>query len=555
MITVNPNPLVANGQLINFELKAQVPEKLVRDKQTYKLDIYYEYGLKREDLATYSFKFGEFLYEGGTPTVVRSLSFPYAPAKNPGRLMVQGRAMDNEKGDVRYTEARQVATGLVTTPLLLVRNNEFSFISDSFKEAVNQPGTVVFYFGKDKSTLQTSQGPEEDALQQYVLDNVSTQQITITASQSPDETGTTLAQKRAKALEEYYRKKLKTLDYSGKKVDIQTKVAPLSLDLLTAKLKTAPINYQEKQAALDVLASSRTEQEKLQALQQLPVFTYVKEYIYPSLRSAQLEVDYNRSRKSDYELFILAKKVATDKTTPDQLSEDELQYAATLTPLLAEKRRLYEAAVKTTDKWPAYYNLGVVYNEMARKEYRKEAKLALLNSAVQNLTYAGFRNPSAQTYYSLASAYHQLGNVTEALKNYEYAIRLGGDEQLLQQVFADKAAMEIEAGQFDAAVTSLTYAGDSYQTNMNLGLSYLLKENYEGAEDYYQKALAKKPNDALAYYSLAVIGARTKNEQQLEQNLRRAVNTDRSFIEKAINDLEFEAYRDKAPYKDALLRH
>jgi len=554
VITVTPNPLVANGQYVNFELKAQVPAQLVREKQTYKLDIYYEYGLKREEVATYSFQFGEFIYEHSMPTVIRPLAFPYAPEKNNGRLMVQGRIIDNGDGDIRYTHAKQVATGLVTTPLLLVRNNAFGFIPESYTEKANQPGKLTFYFDENKATLSSSLGDNIKVLEQYVLDNVSTQKITITASQAPGETGTDLAQRRAEALEDLYREKLNTLDYSDKKVNVTTRVKAAGNELLAQKLRASPIAKAEKREALSIVNSNRSQAEKLKALQQLPVYGYIAEYIYPSMRSAQIEINYNRSRKSDYELYILAKKIAEEKIAADVLTEEELQYAATLTPLLNEKRRFYEAAVKSTDKWPAYYNLGVVYNEMARKEYRPAARQSLLSRAVHNLTYAGFRNPTASVYYSLASAYHQRGEMLEALQYYNYAIKLGGDEAMLQQVFADKAALEIETGQYDEAITSLKYAGDSYQTQMNLGLSYLLKENYEGAQRFYTQALEQKPNDPLAFYSLALIGARTRNEQMLEQNLRRAVKGDSSFMEKAINDREFEAYHDTAAYKDALLR-
>ncbi|GAB3813169.1 hypothetical protein GCM10028895_04930 [Pontibacter rugosus] len=272
------------------------------------------------------------------------------------------------------------------------------------------------------------------------------------------------------------------------------------------------------------------------------------------MRAAEVQVDYNRSRKPDYELYVLAKQIAAEKADADALTEEELQYAATLTPLLDEKRKLYEAAVKTTDKWPAYYNLGVVYKEMAEKDYRPKAKQALLAKAIHNLTYAGFRNPSAKVYYSLASAYHQHEDYMEALQSYEYAIKQGGTPEQLQVIFADKAALEIQTGQYDEAIKSLRYAYDNYQTNMNLGLSYLLKENYEGAEGFYKKALEQQPNDALASYSLAVVGARTQNEQMLEENLRRAVNADSSYTQKAIDDLEFAAFREKAAYKDALIR-
>lgn len=550
-VTVQPNPLAANGQQVNFELRAQVPEKLVKDKHTYKLDIYYEYGLERENIATYNFRFGEFIYEGGEPTITKELSFPYTPEKNKGRLMVQGRAIDNKDGDVRYTDPKQVATGLVTTPLLLVRNNDFNFIPDTYKDKASQPAKFAFFFEENQAKLRSNLGARLQVLDQYVLDNVDAQTITITASQSPDETGTKLAEKRAQTLEDYYRKKLKTLDYSGKKVDIQTSVQKADLDLLVQRLQASALPKEEKQEALAILSSDQSQSEKIKALKQTQAYDYIERYIYPGLRTASVEFNYNRSRKPDYQLYILAKKIAEEKADADELTEEELQYAATLTPLLAEKRKLYEAAVKSTDKWPAYYNLGVVYNEMARKDYRPEAKKALLDKAIHNLSFAGFRNPTPQVYYSLASAYHQRGDMLEALQYYDYAIKLGAEEAVLQRIFADKAALEIEIGQYDDAIASLRYAGDSYQTNMNLGLSYMLKENYEGAERFYTRALELKPDDALAYYSMALLGARAQNEALLKHGLYRAIQADRSYMERAIDDPEFEAYRKKDAYKDA----
>lgn len=554
-VTVVPSPLTTNGESVNFELKAQVPEKLVREKEVYKLDVYYEYGNeKRENIGTYNFEFGEFLYEDQKPTITKQLSFPYTPEKSTGRLMVQGRAIDKKDNDIAYTDPKQVAIGLNTTPLLLVRNNDFTFTADKYAEDADSTGKLIFYFEQNQSKLDDLSDNKLKVLDQYALDNVPSQSIIITGMRAPGEKNGNLAKKRAQTLEQQYRQKIKNLDYSGKKVDITTKVQENTLELLQGKIEATALPKTQKQEVLAILQGEQSEQEKLQALQQTEAFSYLQKYVYPSLQAAQVEFNYNRSRRPDYELYVMAQRIANEEVDADELTEEELQHAATLTPILTEKRKLYEAAVKTTDKWPAYYNLGVVYNEMAHKEYRPAAKKALLEKAIHNLTFAGYRNPTAHIFYSLASAYHQLGKYEQALENYNYAVTLGGEEEMLQSIFADKAALEIETGRYDDAIESLRYAGNSYQTNMNLGLSYLLKENYEGAKDFYMKALEQKPDDALAYYSLAILGARTENEQMLEQGLRRAVNADNSYMQKAISDMEFEAYRDKQAYKDALIR-
>ncbi|WP_299824530.1 tetratricopeptide repeat protein [uncultured Pontibacter sp.] len=555
-ITVQPNPLVANGQLVTFDIKGQVPQKLIREKQRYKLDVYYEYDQlqARENLGSLNFEFGEFAYEQHVPTIARQMSFNYAPKKEKGRLMVQGMAIDKKNGNVKYADPKQIATGLNTTPLLLVRNNAYDFVPDTYKEESEKPAALTFYFEENQAKLRTYLGSNLEVLDKYISDNVASQSITVTASQAPGETGSNMAQARARALESYYRQQLQIYDYSNKKVSIKISLQPNTLALLQEKVQASALSKQEKQEVLDILNSSKPEKDKVQALEKAKASDYLQQYIYPVMRTAEVTFDYNRNRKADYELYLLAKKIAEEKVTADVLTEEELQHAATLTPLLNEKRKFYEAAIKSTDKWPVYYNLGVVYTEMARKDYRAKAKQALLAKAIHNLTFAGFRNPTAKVYYSLASAYHQRNDFLEALQYYDYAIKLGGSEEELQRVFADKAALEIEIGQYDDAIESLRYAGDNYQTNMNMGLSYLLKENYEGAQEFYTTALEKKPGDALAYYSLAILGARTQNEQQLESNLRRAVRADQAYTQKAINDLEFDSYRDKAAYKDALIR-
>ncbi|MFD2247678.1 tetratricopeptide repeat protein [Pontibacter ruber] len=554
-ISVQPNPLAASGNEVSFEMKASVPEKLIKKKHRYKLEVYYEYGEeKRDELGSFNFEFGEFIYEDGKPTITKVLAFPYDPKKDKGRLMVQGLAIDKRDDDVKYTEPQQVAAGLLTTPLLMVRNNEVTYIPDNYAEEAAGPTVLSFFFEQDQAKLRNYIGSNLQALEQYTMDNVGEQKIKIVAGQSPDEAGSGLAKKRAKVLEDYYRSKVKALDYSGKKIDLQTRVEEQNWKLLVQKVKTSALPKAQVQEVAAIVQSKKTDREKQKALEQTEAYDYLQQYVYPTMRYADVEINYNRSRKSNYELYLLAQKIANETADADVLTEEELQHAATLTPLLDEKRKLYEAAVKTTDKWPAYHNLGKVYIEMARKDYRPKAKKALLAKAIHNLTFAGFRNPKAEVYYSLASGYHVRGDKLEALQYYDYAIKLGGSKELLQRIFADKAALEIEIGQYDDAIESLRYAGDSYQTNMNLGLSYLLKENYEGAVEFYNRALEQQPGDALAYYSLAIIGARTKNEQMLSENLRRAVRADKTYTQKAIADKEFEAYHNKPPYEDALIR-
>lgn len=557
-IEVNPNPLVANGEEVVFEMKASLPENMLRKNQDYryKIDVVYEAaGQQREHLGALNFDIGNYLYENKRPTITQEFSFPYAPQKNKGKLLVQGTVIDKRKRDrVAYTSEQQVATGLNTTALLMVRNNAYTYVPDKYKEYAEGPGTLLFYFDENQFAAKNYLGENLPVLDQYAMDTVKRQTVKVIGSQAPNERGADLAQKRAKALADYYRTKAALLDYSGKKVDISTEVESTDWTTLLERVNKSALPKAQKQEVTAILQGTGTEKQKADALQKTAAFDYISRYIYPTMRFARVEVDYNRARKSDYELYLLARRIADDSISAHALTAEELQYAATLTPLLAERRKLYEAAVKTTDKWPAYYNLGVVYTEMARKEYRPKAKEALLDKAIHNLNFAGFRHPTADVNYALASAYHLRGERDKALQIYDYALKLDAEQALLHRIFTDKAALEMEMGRYDEAIRSLTYSGDDYQTNMNLGLSYLLKENYEGARQYYEKALELKDEDPLAHYSLAVVGARMQNEGMVRIHLRRAVQRDRSYMERAFDDPEFSAYHGKQSFREGMVR-
>ncbi len=554
-ITVQPGPLVANGQMVNFEIKASVPANIIKDDFRYKLDVYYEYGQQqREQIGAFNFEFGEFIYEKGRPTITKQFSFPYTIYKDKGKLYAQGIAINKKKDKQKYTERQEIAKGLITTPMLYVRNNSLSLLPDSYKPNAAESSILPFYFEPGETKLKNYLGSNLQVLDQYILDNVSSQLVIIKASQSPDEFAKNIALYRGITLKEYYLNKVKTLDYAGKKLRVKITTAKTDWNLLLSKLQASALPKPQVAEVTAIVKSKQSNADKAHALEKTAAYDYLQQYVYPAMRYAEVSINYNRYRKSNYELFILARKIANQQADADVLTDAELQYAASLTPLLAEKKKLYEAAVQTTDKWPAYYNLGVIYVEMARKDHRQKARQALLARAIQNLTYAGFRNPTAEVYYGLASAYHVRGDKLEALQYYDYALKLGGSKEVQQRVFSDKAALEIEIGQYDDAVESLSYAGDSYQTNVNLGLIYLLKENYEGAQSYYSRALEHKPDDALAYYCLALIGARTRQDQMLTDNLRKAVKADKSFTAKAIEDIEFGHYHGQPAFEDALSR-
>ena len=556
-ITVTPQVLEVSGNDVTFEIKAQIPAKLVGKKPTYSLNLLYFYGQKYSDpVGKLNFIPGEFVYENNLPTITRQITFPFSPQKPRGTLLAYAQA-SRKKGRAARSRNFPLATGIITTSKMVVKTNEVTPTPDDYRKGVSEPQTLTFFFDEGQSGLRDYLGTNVSVLQELIESNYKTTKVEIIASHSPEDgdfKDPGLARDRAEMLEKHIKHQIDVNSYvnSNKNIEYTVKTEVRNWEKFLKQVQLSALSADQIAEILDIVNSDDPYKEKTEQLKKLNSYEYLQLYIYPVLRYADVRITYEIPQKLDSEIYLLSKKIVENQETADKLTEEELRYSATLTPLLSEKRKIYQAAAENTLKWQAFNNLGVTYIQMAQKELNPKVKDKLLNEAIVNLTYAAHRNPSARLFYNLASAHHLKGNNTEALYNYDYAIKHGGPVPLLQQVFADKAALEIETGNLDDAIVSLSYAGPGYQNVMNKGLIYLLKGNYEGAQGYYEQALMLKPNDAQAYYNLAVVAARAKQENQLATNLRSATRLEPKFTAKAIDDPEFRSYLTSPVFRDAL---
>jgi tetratricopeptide (TPR) repeat protein len=338
-----------------------------------------------------------------------------------------------------------------------------------------------------------------------------------------------------------------------KSIDFETFAYRRRWDLFLNKVQESALKPDQIDSVVMIVNDTRgTFAQKEKQLHKLSFFDYLEEYVYPVLRFGTVAVQYTAPPRYDSEVYLLSKKIVEKAAETDALTPEELRYSATLTPLLAEKQRIYETAVATTGRWEAYHNLAVVLLLRSEKEITEKAIRAYQRRAATYFTLAAHRNPTAELFFRVATAFHRAGDQLEALQNYDYAIKLGGPRPVLEKVFSDKAALEIEIGQLDDALRSLSFGSKSYQNTMNLALIYLIKQNYDGAMKLYQEALAQKPNDALAYYCMAVVAARARDENLVGTHLRQAVNLDRAFAQRAVEDLEFSGYTSSKSFLEAL---
>ena len=142
---------------------------------------------------------------------------------------------------------------------------------------------------------------------------------------------------------------------------------------------------------------------------------------------------------------------------------------------------------------------------------------------------------------SFAAASRLNPSATEPQMNLGLVALVNKDFRQANQKFGNAAGLE-ELG--DALGTYYIMTGDNSAAvkafgntkSNNAALAQILTKDYSKAKS----TLAGITNpDANTYYLLAILGARTNNDQMITTNLRQAAKLDKSVIERAKSDLEF----------------
>ncbi len=577
-LSVAPRVLEAAGDDVPFTVTARVPAKITKweRKVLYKIELNYAYGERTgkpqtEYVGALQFSIGDYTYD---PTdsrwLVASKSFilPFAPAKHPGQLTARGYATQVGKDPRRFRRAAPkttvLAPGIVTTARLVVLRPRLDFTPETYVPA-RDTGVLELpvYFPPAMAVFNGHYGTNAAALAEFITDNVKTKSIHIVGGNAPDPLdarNSRLAMLRARSVQKYVVDLLDRYGYqnSTASVDFSVKARPRDWTYFLERVENSALPDKQIDAILDIVNGPGTYERKAARLEELPCADYLQTYVYPMMRRALVRIRHEpRPPRPDYELYLIARRIADGTEDADALTEEELRYAASLTPLLEDKRRIYEGALQRGLSWPVCHNLGLIYLKMSDQELTSRVRTVLLKKAVKNLTYAAHRNPlSAELWYHLAIGQQRLGNTLESLYAFDYAVKATGKAELMRQVFADKAALELIAGQPDDAITSLAYAEHTPQTVMNRGLANLLKGDYPTAAAAYEEALTMAPDDGgkLASYCRAIVAARAHDDTALSYWLARTVALDASAPDRATQDLEFRDYLTTDLFREALKR-
>ena len=561
-----PTPLTAVGDAVPFEATAKAAAGHLRKGAVYEVVLTYRYDhdLRLDTVGRLSFASGEFTYDDsvkGRLVSRRRFTVRNDARHSPGQLLARGQVRElKPNGKVlRASTETLVARGIADpAQRVVLEDSALALLPEHASNVMSGTRLLPLYFDQGQWFIRSHLGTNIAALEDLIDANQHTQRVLIAAGHSPDSVDAhqpALASKRVKMLLYYYKQRVKGFSYLNKveNITFDTISYRRSWELLLSQVQNSVLKPAQQDSVVSIINDTRgTFAQKEKALHQLTFFDYLEEYIYPVLRWGTVAVTYTAPKRYDSEVYILSKKMLAKEADSEALTPEELRYSATLTPLLAEKQRIYELAAANTASWEAFYNLATVLAMRAEKEPTQRVQRAYYHRAAVNFTLAAHRHPTAELFYRAASAHYRAQETLEALQDYDYAIKLGGPRPMLRKIFSDRAALEIQIGQPEQALTSLLLAGPSYQNLMNQALLLVQQGGYDAAAAQYSLALDLRPQAAAPHYGLAVAAARRRDEATMAQELRRAVALDRNLSTQAVEDLEFEGYLQRPAFRDAL---
>ena len=522
--TVNPNPLEVVGEKVPARVSARIPAKFFVKNAEVTVTPTLVFNGQEVSSQSYSFQ-GEKVrgnnpmisYEyGGTATI--PVDFAYNPDMAQSDLMLNFAVT---QGNKRYVlPAVKVANGVVATAAMAdVKSVTPAIGADAFQRIINEKYAADIMFLVNQANIRASQLSTDaiKELQREILEaNGDTsrrlQEINISSYASPEggvAFNTRLAQQREENTRSYMERQLNR-DRITEFGELTAQFTPQ--DWEGFQRLVAQSNIQDKDLILNVLSMYSDPEQREREIRNLSdVFEQLAEQILPQLRYSRITASIDVIGKSDAEIMRLL------ESNPSQLNVEEILYAATLTNDNERKLAIYDKAARLfPNDYRTFNNLGMAQ-------------------------YVAGDYSAAQANFSRAAS---MGNHPEPQMNLGLIEMLNGNYNKANQYFGSAAGVDelgnalgvyyLKQGDAAAAVNAF----GSSRTN-NAALAQILARDYSRAKTTL--ASVETP-DATTYYLMAILGARTNNENMLVTNLRQAVRLDSSLAKRAVKDLEFANY-------------
>ena len=523
--TVNPNPLEVVGENVPSTVSARIPEKFfLRNAEVTVTPLLVFNGT---EVAAPAYTFQGEKVRGNAPVISYEnggnvsipVNFVYQPEMAVSELQLDFAVT---QGNKQYVLPRvTVATGVIATASLAsVKSAAPAYAPDAFQRVINNRYTANIMFLINQANIRASELNTDAMVELRNLiiaaagdSSQVIRELNIQSYASPDggiDVNERLASQRESATTSYLRDQLAK--------DKITEFGELTSQFTAEdwegfQLLVAQSNIQDKDLILSVLSMYKDPEQREREIRNLSnVFEQLADEILPQLRYSRITASIDVIGRSDEEIMALA------TSDPKQLSVEELLYAGTLTDDLATRLAIYETAARQYPQdYRCWNNLGAA--QFAAGNY---------DGAQSSIRKATSLNGTA------AEPQMNAGLCQLAEGNYSKAHQLFGGAAGLNELNDALGLFYLKTGDNAAAARAF---GNSKSNNA--ALAQILTKDYSKA----RQTLAGIDNpDATTYYLMAVLGARTNNEQMLTTNLRQAVRLDSSLADRARQDLEFAGF-------------
>ena len=519
-----PSPLETVGNNVPVTVNGTFPEKWFNKKATVKITPVLKYAGTKESYGSTQTYQGEKVSGNGIEIPYNrggnfnmSFNFPYQPDMLTSELFMRFDAKIKNK-TVKLPEVK-VADGIIATSALAsAQNTAPSVAPDGFQRIIKQTQEANIHFIIQQANIRSSETNKQDmrTWQQRVQDAFNDPRqnvdVEISAYASPDggvSLNERLAAQREKNTTQYLESELKKRNVN---VDVNARYTAQDWEGFRQLLEASDL--QDKELVLRVLSMYPDPETREREIKNISfVYSDLASTILPQLRRSRITANIEIIGKSDEEIMDFW------RTNPKKLSVEELLYASTLTDNDADREKIYQyVTVNFPQDYRGWNNMATAYYQ--RGEY---------NNARQALDRAALVSPNAPEV-----------NVNKALfammdGNTSLAKELLGKSSGANNLDAAMGLLYLMEGDYNQAVDAF---GDTKSNNA--ALAQILTKNYNAADF---TLIAIKTPDALTYYLMAIVGARTNNFSDVMSNLRSAITMDKAMAVRALNDLEFAKYR------------
>lgn len=525
---VNPDPLVADGGLVDATINGVFPEKYMNKKAVVTVTPelrFMKNGVEQKVQGRPATFQGEKVL-GNDQTISYQLgghytmktNFPYEDAMQKSELFLTFDAKVGKKQvDV---PAIKVANGVIATSELYHRtlaSAQPSVAPDAFQRVVEQKQEANIKFLIQQAELRKSE-LQNNSVQEFVSllkrisgdrENMMLGNIEVSAYASPDggfALNEKLANKRQENTEGFVKQQLKQTNVDA---DVEANYTAQDWEGFQQLVQASDI--QDKDVILRVLSMYKDPQEREQQIKNMSHgFKELADGILPELRRARLTINYETLGNDDETIF------AQIKSNPSKLTVEELIYAASIADTPAEQESILKTAIRL------YPKDARGYNNLAALAYSKgnydEAQRYLAQAA-------GTGAACAETKANLGLLALQQGDIKTA-ENY---IGQAGNANGLAETLGN-----LHLAQGNYALAEQDFNG----VNSNsAALAQILNKNYAKATQTLKNV---KNADGMTDYLQAIVNARQGNADAAQSFLRSAIQKDPSLKAYADNDLEFK---------------